>query len=464
MTIDVDINLSPIQKLIQQQRAYFKKGKTKSVDFRLAQLQRLKQSIINHQDAIVEAVKADLGRSPFEAYFEIASLSEVNLAIKKLKIWVKPRRVKTSIDQFPSSAWVQPEALGVVLIIGPWNYPFQLMISPLIGAIAAGNCAILKPSENAPHTSSVVAKIIESTFAPNYIAVVEGDIDTSKQLLAEKFDHIFFTGGTAIGKAIAVAAAQHLTPVTLELGGKSPCIIDSDVDLDTAAKRIIWGKFINAGQTCIAPDYLLVDAQIKQPLLEKLKEKIETFYGDNPALSPDYGRIINQRHFSRLVSFLDNGNVVAGGQTDADKRYIAPTILDNITWDDGVMQEEIFGPILPILTYDNLEEAIEKIVARAKPLALYIFSKDAAKQQKVLLETSSGGVCINDTVMHVGVSGLPFGGVGDSGIGSYHGKASFDTFSHQKSVLKKGFWLDLGWRYAPYTLKQLKLIKRIVNG
>ena len=459
-----EIAVSPIQDLIQQQRAFFQTGQTKSVDFRLAQLQCLKQAIIDHQNAILEAAKADLGRPPFEAYFEIATLGEINLAIKKLKTWVKPRRVKTSIDQFPSSAWIQPEPLGVVLIIGPWNYPFQLMVSPLVGAIAAGNCAILKPSEHAPHTSNVVAKIIKSAFDPKYIAVVEGDVDTSKQLLAEKFDHIFFTGGTAIGKIIMQAAAQHLTPVTLELGGKNPCIVDADVDLETAAKRIIWGKFINTGQTCIAPDYLLVEQKIKQPLLDLLKQKIQTFYGDNPAKSPDYGRIINQRHFSRLASFLDNGTVVTGGQTDPDSRYIAPTLLDDISWDQPVMQEEIFGPILPILTYDNLDSAIAQINARPKPLALYIFSKDTVKQQKVLSETSSGGVCINDTVMHYVISDLPFGGVGKSGIGSYHGKASFDTFSHQKSVLKKGLWLDLGWRYAPYTLKQLKQIKQMVNG
>ena len=456
--------VSPIQESIEQQRAFFQTGQTKSVDFRIAKLQSLKQAILDHQDAILEAAKADLGKPAFEAYFEIMTLGEVNRAINKLKTWVKPRRVKTSINQFPSSAWIQPEPLGVVLIIGPWNYPFQLMMSPLVGAIAAGNCAILKPSEHAPHTSSIVAKIIKSAFDPSYIAVFEGDVDTSKQLLAEKFDHIFFTGGTAIGKIVMQAAAEHLTPVTLELGGKSPCIVDADIDLEIAAKRIIWGKFINAGQTCIAPDYLLVDRQIKQPLLDLLKQKIQTFYGDNPANSPDYGRIINQRQFSRLASFLDNGTVVVGGKTDPDSRYIAPTVLDDISWDQPVMQEEIFGPILPVLTYDNLDSAIAQINARPKPLALYIFSKDPIKQDKVLSETSSGGVCINDTVMHYTLSGLPFGGVGDSGIGSYHGKTSFDTFSHQKSVLKKGLWLDLGWRYAPYTLKQLNLVKGIVNG
>ena len=459
-----EIAVSPIQKLIQHQRKFFQSGQTKSVDFRLSQLQQFKQGIIDRQNEIVEAVRADLGRPPFEAYFEITTLGEVNLAIKKLKDWVKHRRVKTSIDVFPSSAWVQPEPLGVVLIIGPWNYPFQLMVSPLVGAIAAGNCAILKPSEHAPHTSKVVAKLIDSVFDPSYIAVVEGDVDTSKQLLAEKFDYIFFTGSTTVGKVIAQAAAKHLTPVTLELGGKSPCIVDADVDLETAVKRIAWGKFINAGQACVAPDYILVDRQIKQPFLDLLKQKIQTFYGDDPAKSPDYGRIINQQHFSRLSSFLANGTVVTGGQVNPENRYIAPTVLDDISWDQPVMQEEIFGPILPVLSYDSLESAIAQVNARPKPLALYIFSKDPVKQKKVLNETSSGTICINDTTIHLTISDLPFGGVGDSGIGSYHGKASFDTFSHHKSVLKRGLWLDLGWRYAPYTLKQLKKIKRFVNG
>lgn len=455
---------APIQDLIWQQRIFFGTGQTKSVDFRLAQLQRLKQAIIQYQAAIVEAARADLGRPAFEAYFEIATLSEINLALKQLRSWAKPRRVATSIDQFPASAWVQPEPLGVVLIIGPWNYPFQLMISPLVGAIAAGNCAILKPSEHAPHTSKVVTELIQSTFEPNYVAVVEGDASISEQLLAEKFDHIFFTGGTAIGRVVMAAAAKHLTPVTLELGGKSPCIVDADVRLDHAAKRIAWGKFINAGQTCIAPDYLLVDRRVKSDLLRLLQQSIQDFYGENPADSPDYGRIINQRHFSRLATFLKTGQPVIGGKADPETRYIAPTILDGVSWDDPVMQEEIFGPILPILEYSDLDEAIAQVNQRPKPLALYFFSRDPQKQEHILQMTSSGGVCLNDTVMQVGVSGLPFGGVGESGMGSYHGKASFDTFSHQKSVLKRAFWLDLGWRYAPYSSERLKQIKRIVTG
>ncbi len=458
------MTVSPIPTLVQQQRAFFGTGCTKLIEFRIAQLQKLKQAIIDQQDAIVEAVKADLGRPALEAYFEIAAISEINLALKQLKTWMKPQRVGTSIDQFPASAWIQPEPLGVALIIGPWNYPFQLMILPLVGAIAAGNCAILKPSEHAAQTSTVVTQLIQSTFPPEYLAVVEGDAEVSQQLLAEKYDHIFFTGGTAIGRIIMAAAAKHLTPVTLELGGKSPCIVDTEINVEYAARRIAWGKFINAGQTCIAPDYLLVDRRIKDQFMAAIKQCVQEFYGNDPTQSSSYGRIISQRHFARLATFLDSGEIVVGGQTDPESRYFAPTILDQVSWDSPVMQEEIFGPILPVLEYESLDEAIALINDRPKPLALYLFSSNKEKQAQVLDSTSSGGVCLNDTVMQVGVATLPFGGVGESGMGSYHGKASFDTFSHFKSVLRKGFLLDLKWRYAPYTEAGLKQIKRIVTG
>jgi len=457
------LTLSPISDIIQQQREFFATGKTKDVAFRLEQLKRLKQAILDNQTAILEAVNADLNKPEFEAYAtEIGVVREIDYAIKHLKSWVKPKKVSTSIEQFPSSACIYPEPLGVVLIISPWNYPFQLMISPLVGAIAAGNCAIIKPSELAANTSRIVTQITKKTFDPAYITSIEGGVEASQELLAQKFDHIFFTGGTKIGQIVMEAAAKHLTPVTLELGGKSPCIVDSNVHIEHAAKRIAWGKFINAGQTCIAPDYLLVDRTVKNDLLMSIKQCIQEFYGDDPAKSPDYGRIINQRHFERLASFLNEGQPYIGGQTNPEERYIAPTIIDGVDWDTPVMQEEIFGPILPVLEYSDLSDAIAKINARPKPLALYLFSKDQQKQERVLQETSSGGVCINDTVMQVGVSELPFGGVGSSGIGSYHGKASFDTFSHQKSVLKRSFLLDLDWRYAPYQGK-LKLIKRIIG-
>ena len=362
---------SLIQRMMQQQRTFFQTGQTQSIEFRLTQLRRLKQVILNHQEVIIDAVKADLGRPPFEAYFEVTTVNEINLALKKLKTWANPRPVKTSIAQFPASAWVQPEPLGSVLIIGPWNCPFQLMIAPLVGAIAAGNCAVLKPSEQAPQTSAVVAKLVRAAFDPSYVAVFEGDVTISKQLLKEKFDHIFFTGGATVGKAVMQAAAEQLTPVTLELGGKSPCIVDADVNLETAAKRIIWGKFLNAGQTCIAPDYLLVDARIKQSLLSALQQQITAFYGDNPAVSPDYGRIINVHHLTRLQRLLGNGTVVVGGHVDAEQLYMAPTLIEDISWDVPLMQDEIFGPILPILTYEHWEDAIAQVNARSKPLALY---------------------------------------------------------------------------------------------
>ncbi|MEM7792821.1 MAG: aldehyde dehydrogenase [Cyanobacteria bacterium P01_C01_bin.118] len=453
----------PIPDALAQQRTFFASGQTKPLDFRLAQLTKLKQAIVDRQAEIIAALKADLGRPEFEAYFEISTLSEINLALEKLKTWMKPKRVKSTLENFPSSAWVQPDPLGVVLIIGPWNYPFQLMIAPLVGAIAAGNCAILKPSEHAPNTAQVVTDLVTNTFDPSYITVFQGDASVSQQLLAEKFDHIFFTGGTTIGRIIMEAAAKHLTPVTLELGGKSPCIVDTDVNLDHAAKRIVWGKFINAGQTCIAPDYLLLHHTIKDTFLEKLTAAIHEFFGDEPSQSPDFSRIINQRQFDRLTELLKNGTVLVGGQTDADSRYIAPTIIDNVTWESPVMQDEIFGPILPLLVYERFDQALAQINARPKPLALYLFSRDQAKQQQVLTETSSGGVCLNDTILHVGVPGLPFGGVGQSGMGNYHGKASFDTFSHYKSVLKKTFWFDLDWRYAPYKPSKLAQIKKLVS-
>lgn len=453
---------STASELIHQQRQFFATGQTKEVSFRIEQLKRLKQAITSYQERIVEAVKADLNRPEYEAYFEIASISEANYAIKNLKSWVKPKKVPAPIEQFPAAAYIYPEPKGVVLIIGPWNYPFQLIISPLVGAIAAGNCSILKPSELAPHTSQVVADLVNSTFDPAYIVALEGGIETSQQLLAEKFDHIFFTGGTKVGQIVMEAAAKHLTPVTLELGGKSPCIVDSEIHLEQTARRIAWGKFINAGQTCIAPDYLLVDKKIKPDLLTAIKASLHEFYGEEPAKSPDYARIINHRHLSRLAEFIKDGKVIVGGTINPDERYIAPTVLDGVSWDSAVMQEEIFGPVLPVLDYENLDDAIAQINARPKPLALYLFSKDREKQARILRETSSGGVCINDTVMQVGVTSLPFGGVGESGIGSYHGKATFDTFSHFKSVLKKSFLFDLKWRYAPYQGK-VELIKKIIG-
>ncbi|WP_414543528.1 aldehyde dehydrogenase family protein [Nostoc sp. CCY0012] len=455
--------LSNLTAIIDKQRDFFQTGQTKNVDFRLTQLKTLKQAILENKPAIVQALQADLSKPEFETYIsEISVTKEIDAAIKNLKNWSKPQKAAVSWDFFSYSARVHPEPLGVVLIIGPWNYPFQLIISPLIGAIAAGNCTIIKPSEIAPHTSSLLAEIIGKYFDPAYIAVVEGGAEISQQLLAEKFDHIFFTGGTAVGKIVMAAAAKHLTPVTLELGGKSPCIVDTEINLEYTARRITWGKFLNAGQTCIAPDYLLVNQKIKPDLIKSIKKCLTEFYGNNPANSPDYSRIISQNHFERLNKLLKDGEIITGGETDQSTRYIAPTVIDHVSLTDPIMQEEIFGPILPVIEYTDITEAIALINSRPKPLALYLFTQNKNLQKQVLQETSSGGVCINDTIMQVGVSSLPFGGVGESGIGSYHGKASFDTFSHRKSVLKNSFWLDLKWRYAPYKDK-LSTIKRMMG-
>jgi len=457
------LTITPINDIIRQQRDFFATGITKNVAFRKEQLTKLKQAILNNEKAILSALKSDLNKPELEGYYELAVIQDINYALKKINSWVKPTKVKTTLENFPASARIYPEPLGVVLIIGPWNYPFSLMISPLIGAIAAGNCSLLKPSEIAPATSQIVAKIINETFDSNYITVIEGGVEVSQQLLAEKFDHIFFTGGTKIGRIVMEAAAKNLTPVTLELGGKSPCIVESDVKIKEAAKRITWGKFLNAGQTCIAPDYLLVNKQVKSELVAAIKECIQESYGAAPETSPDYARIVSDKQFQRLTGLLEDGTIITGGKTIASERFIAPTLMENVSLDSPIMQEEIFGPILPILEYESLEKAIALINNRPKPLALYIFSQDKTKQNLIIQNTSSGGVCINDTIMQVGVTELPFGGVGESGIGSYHGKASFDTFSHHKSVLKKTLFFDLfTLRYPPYKGK-LDTVKRFLT-
>ena len=453
MTTVINSPTDVIARVIEQQRQFFAGGTTKNVDFRRQQLEKLKAAIEQKGAQIIAALHQDLRKPEFEGYVELAVLQDIDYALEHLQSWTERKEVEASLDRVSTSAYIYSEPLGNVLIIGPWNYPFSLMISPLIGAIAAGNCTILKPSELAPQTSHVLTELIADTFDPEYIAAIEGGIETSQSLLAENFNHIFFTGGTKIGKIVMEAAAKNLTPVTLELGGKSPCIVDRNIDLKETAKRIAWGKFLNAGQTCIAPDYLLVDKQIKTELIAAIKQCVKDFYGDNPQASPDFARIINRRQFDRLQKLLSEVEIVLGGETDADDLYISPTLVKDPAVDSPLMEVEIFGPILPILEYDDLSSAIALINSRSKPLALYIFSEDKNIQQQVLMNTSSGGVCINDTIMHVGVNELPFGGVGDSGIGSYHGKASFDTFSHQKSVLKMPFHADLNWRYAPYTRK-----------
>ncbi|HIK44093.1 MAG TPA: aldehyde dehydrogenase [Leptolyngbyaceae cyanobacterium M65_K2018_010] len=452
----------PLADMVQTQRQFWATAATRDLGFRLTQLKRLRQAIVDYQAEIVAAVSQDLGRPEFEGYFEVGTLSELDYVIRHLPGWVKRQPVALPLNQRPGAAWVQPEPLGVVLILGPWNYPFQLLISPLIGAIAAGNCALLKPSELAPATSAVLAQLIQATFDPAYVALVEGGAETAQALLAEKFDHIFFTGGERVGKLVMQAAAAHLTPVTLELGGKSPCIVDTDIDLEVTARRIIWGKFLNAGQTCVAPDYLLVHTAIKPALVTALKQRLKLCYGEDPAASPDYARIVNQHQFDRLVGLLQPGTVLAGGNYNRAERYLDPTLLDGVTWADPIMQEEIFGPILPILTYNHLDEAIASLNQRPKPLALYLFSRNPQIQQRILQQTTAGSVCLNDVILQVAVWDLPFGGVGPSGMGVYHGRHSFETFSHLKGVLKKPFWLDMNWRYPPYAGK-VQLFKRFIG-
>jgi acyl-CoA reductase-like NAD-dependent aldehyde dehydrogenase len=451
-------------KTVSNQRLFFNKHQTKKLSFRIEQLKLLQQAILDNEAAITKALNADLNKPELESYVtEIGScLEEIKYALKHIRSWVKPKKVRTPLPYLPASSKVYSEPLGVVLIIGAWNYPLQLIISPLIGAIAAGNCAIIKPSEIAVNTSTLLAEIIPKYFDSSFISVVEGGKEVTQQLLEEKFDHIFFTGSPQVGKIIMSAAAKQLTPVTLELGGKSPCIVDADTHLEYTARRIVWGKFLNAGQTCVAPDYLLVDRKIKKDLLEHLKQIIQEFYGATPETSPDYARIINQHHFQRLCELLKTGEIVVGGDTNPSDYYIAPTVIDGVSPEEGVMQEEIFGPILPVIEYTNLSEAIAFVNAKPKPLALYFFSNNKQHQNQVLQETASGGACINDTIVQIAFPGLPFGGVGDSGIGRYHGKTSFETFSHQRSVLHKSFWVDLKLRYAPYKGK-LKFLKWLIG-
>ncbi|AST92496.1 aldehyde dehydrogenase family protein [Sutcliffiella cohnii] len=446
--------------LVLKQKQFFLSGKTKEIDFRKAALQKLRGAIKNNEQQLIDALKADLNKSEFEAYTtEIGILlEEIRFTLKHLPSWVKPQKVKTPITHIGSTSYVYPEPYGVTLIISPWNYPFQLAVAPLIGAIAAGNCAIIKPSELTPKTSQLLSLIISSIFPREFVAVAEGDVETSQALLNENFDYIFFTGSVQVGKVIMEAAAKNLTPVTLELGGKSPCIVHEDANIKIAAKRIAWGKFMNAGQTCVAPDYLYVHKRIKEDFLLHFKKATEELYSENPLSNPNFTRIVSERHFNRLQSFLNNGTVTIGGNVNKEGLTIEPTVLTNISWDDPIMQDEIFGPILPVMEYEQLSDIIEGIHNHPNPLALYVFSENESIQKEVLNNISFGGGCINDTVYHLASPYLPFGGVGNSGIGSYHGKGSFNTFSHNKSVLKQTTKFDLPFRY-PNVKDGLKKIK-----
>jgi aldehyde dehydrogenase (NAD+) len=448
---------------VASHRAFFRSGQTRPLAFRLQCLHRLQAAIRDRQHDILQALNKDFGKSSFEGYATEVGyvLEELGHMIKHLPQWVAPETVATPLVHQPATSQIYAEPYGVVLILAPWNYPFQLVIAPLIGAIAAGNCAVLKPSEFTANTSQVLQEIVRQCFDPGHVSVVEGAVAETQALLNQRFEHIFFTGSTAVGRIVMEKAAKHLTPVVLELGGKSPCIVDRGVNLEMTARRIAWGKFINAGQTCVAPDYIYVPHELKAELIAELCLQIQAFYGQDPQASADYPRIISDKHFERLCSLMQSGRVVVGGTTDAKTRYIAPTLLDQITWDDPIMQDEIFGPILPILGYESLDEVIDQVASQPHPLALYFFSEDTTHQQRILQELAFGGGCINDTVVHLANPNLPFGGVGSSGMGAYHGKYSFDTFSHHKSIMHRQLRLDLPVRYPPYSGLKQQVIRQI---
>ncbi len=435
-----------------------------NISYRKEKLKQLLSVVIQSEDEISTALYKDFKKCKFEAVVTENSyvISELKKTIKNIDRWAKPKWVLPSVLNFPSSDFILSEPYGKVLIIAPWNYPYQLALCPLIAAVAAGNQVVVKPSELTPNTSAIISKIISEVFDNNHVKVVEGGVEVSKELLSQRWDYIFFTGSVAVGKIVAKAAAEYMIPVTLELGGKNPCIIDVNCNVKLSAKRIVWGKFINAGQTCIAPDYLLVHHKIKPKLVEALKEEITLAFGENPELSADFPRIVNQKNCLRLQSFLENETILFGGQTNTSNNYISPTLLDEPKLDSLVMQDEIFGPILPIISY-KYESEIESIISRyEKPLSLYVFSNNNKWAKEIVKKYSFGGGCINDIIIHFSNNRLPFGGVGHSGMGAYHGKLSFDTFSHKKAIVKKGLWIDLPLRYAPYGNK-LKILKKILK-
>ena len=450
-----------IQSLVQVQRSHFQTGATLGLTARRTALKRLGEAIRAHEGDISAALLADLNKSPTEGYMcEVGlTLSELSFVEKRLARWMGDRNHLTPLAQFPARSFTVQEPYGVVLIMSPWNYPFLLTMEPLIGAIAAGNCCVVKPSAYSPATSAVLRDILAECFPPEFVAVVEGGRAENQALLDQKFDYIFFTGGVEVGKEVMTRAARHLTPVTLELGGKSPCIVDSTARLDLAAKRLVFGKLLNCGQTCVAPDYLLIDRRVKTPFLAYVQRWITVMYGENPLDNDGYVRMVNRKHFDRVMGLIDPAKVVFGGRGDPETLKIQPTVLDNVSPEDPVMQEEIFGPVLPVLTFDQIGEALDFVNARPRPLALYLFSQEKSTQERFLRRTSFGGGCINDTVIHLATSRMGFGGVGASGMGSYHGRDSFETFSHRKSVVKKSTLLDLPVRYAPYSPGKDRLLR-----
>ncbi len=455
--------ISSIKLLIDKQRNYFESNATRNIDFRLEQLNKFKQALKAHEELIYEALNADFRKSKFESFAtEIGVLyEEINCMLKHTKKWATPQLVKDTVVNFPSRNYIYHDPYGVCLVIGAWNYPLQLTLAPVIGAMAAGNTCIIKPPRAALHTYRVIQQIIQATFEERYIAVLDENSD-NQEMLANRYDYIFFTGGVEIGRTIARAAAEHLTPVTLELGGKSPCIIDKQVDIEVAAKRVAWGKFLNGGQTCIAPDYVLVHEAVKEKFYKAFAKNVKAFYGNNPQDSADYPRIINDKHYKRLSSMLEDGTIIVGGKCDAATRYIAPTLIELDSFDHPLMKDEIFGPILPVLTITSIDEAISIVKQFEKPLAFYIFSNNYESQQKCLNTVQFGGGCVNDTMSHFVNDEMPFGGIGNSGMGGYHGKFSFDTFTHKKSVCHKVTWPDVPLRYPPYNGK-LAIVKQVMK-
>ena len=456
-----------IPECLAAQRSFFESGATKDYSFRIDALNRLEKAILAHEEEIAQALRADLNKSPFEAYMSETGmvLSEISYARRNLRRWMKKRRVKTPVSQFYSRSFTVSEPYGVVLILAPWNYPFMLALDALAGAIAAGNCAVISPSEYAPVTAHILNVVLAEAFPEEYVAVASGGIECNQELLSQRFDYIFFTGSPQVGRVVMKAAAENLTPVTLELGGKSPCIVDETADLRIAARRLAFGKCLNAGQTCVAPDYLLVQENVKDRFLELLKQEITSMYGANPLLNPDLPRIVSRRHYERILRLIDGsrGTVYFGGRGDDITLKIAPTIVADVTLQDSLMSEELFAPVLPVLTFRTLDEAFQIIRSYEKPLAPYLFTSSRSAEERVLSEIAFGGGCINDTIIHLATPYMGFGGVGNSGIGSYHGKKSFETFSHEKSILKKSTRIDLPIRYQPATERKFRLLKRVVK-
>lgn len=441
-----------IRNLVEKQRAYFYTGATLNVDYRIQALRKLKDVIKRREDEINAAIKCDLGKSSFESYMceTGLSLSEISYMIKHTRSFAKEKNVYTPLAQFHSRSYKKPSPYGVVLVMSPWNYPFLLTIEPLVDAIAAGNTVIVKPSAYSPNTSKIIKEIIEECFSEEFVAVVTGGRAENTALLNEHFDYIFFTGSQSVGKEVMMHASARLTPVTLELGGKSPCIVEKSANIKLAAKRIVFGKFLNCGQTCVAPDYIYCDSSIKNQLIEEIKKQIILQFGEHPLDNSNYGKIINEKHFNRILGLINKDKLVFGGASNKDTLQIEPSVMDSVTFEDAVMQEEIFGPVLPVLTYDSLDNAIDTINSMAHPLALYIFTSDKRTAKKVTACCGFGGGCINDTIIHLATSEMGFGGFGESGMGSYHGKEGFTTFSHYKSIVDKKTWLDLPMRYQPY--------------